>query len=150
MIRAIISIRSAMCAAGAILLSSSLAMGGNLPIATGPDPSVDGYLAVVPDEFGSWASTTYGGGGDTFNPSGPLTALDAAFTSGFLLFVPGLSQRELLSENPSWQAVFPADASLSSSVTSPLVASDSNGDGVDDTLASSFVVSGERRISRLS
>lgn len=142
MIRASVSIKSAMCVAGAILLSSSLAMGGTLPIATGPDPSVDGYLAIVPDEFGSWTSTTFGGGGDIFNPSGRPTDLEAAFTSGFFLFVPSKSQRELLSENASWQAVFPADATLSSSVTSPLLASDCNDDEVDDTLTSSFDVTG--------
>jgi hypothetical protein len=74
----------------------------------------------------------------------------AGFSSGFFLFGPN-GQRELLSDNTQWQATnngatptpgppFSADTSLNRAVTSPNVASDSNGDGINDTLQSGFRV----------
>jgi hypothetical protein len=66
--------------------------------------------------------------------------MEAVFTSGFFIF--SGTQRELLSESAAWQGVFAADASLSRSITSPNAPSDTNGDGVDDSLQSAFRVSG--------
>ncbi|MHC4416121.1 MAG: PEP-CTERM sorting domain-containing protein [Planctomycetota bacterium] len=131
-----------MFAVSGILLMPSLALGGTIPIATGPNSSVDGYLRIGPDDYGSWVSTTFGGAGDLFNPLGGFGPQEAAFTSGFFLFVPNRSQRELLSDTSDWQNVFGADASLDRAIISPLVASDTNGDGVSDTLDSSFRVIG--------
>ena len=136
------SIGRPMCAVGAILLLPSLASAGTIIIANGPNSNVDGYLSIGPDDYGGWASVGFAGAGDLFNPLGGLGALEATFTSGFFLFVPGSSQRELLSDNGLWQGIFPADASLTRSITSALVASDSSGNGVNDTLQSSFNVSG--------
>ena len=129
-----------LCWAGGILLLLPAVAGATL-IATGPDPSADGYLSIGSDGFGAWSSTTFGGQGDIFNPSGAPVGMEAAFTSGFFLFAGG-NQRELLTSNGTWQGVFPADTSLSRSIITPNAASDTNGDTVDDMLTSAFGVSG--------
>lgn len=129
------------------------APGGNAPgipnseaaavvLATGPNSGVDGYLSIEVDEYGSWGD--FGGVGlsDNFNPAGPDVGLPVAFTTGFFLFVPARGQRELLSTIPDWLAVYVDDATISASITSPNVAGDLNGDGVDDAAASSFSVTG--------
>lgn len=131
------------CVIGSLLLWSGRADAGPIRIATGPSSSVDGYLDIAADEYGSWAVPFAGGEGpndDHFNPLGAHDVAQAAFTSGFFLFVPDLSRRELLSDNADWQGVFAADVSLAREVTATNVASDSNGDLVDDTLTSSFRV----------
>ena len=118
--------------------------GAPMTIATGPDNTVDGYLEIGADEYGSWGSFGLGGPyTELFNPATPdLDLLEASFTSGFFLFVPALGQRELLSDNGDWQAVFAPDSSLERLVLSANVASDTNSDGVNDTLTSSFGVQG--------
>ncbi len=114
---------------------------GVLTIATGTAQSVDGFLSVTPDDYGEWASTTFTGGGDIFNPAGAFAPLEATFSNALFLFVPSRSQRVILTENPSHVAVA-FDGSLTLSVTSPLASSDTNGDTVDDTLMSSFSATG--------
>lgn len=110
-------------------------------IATGTDQNVDGFLSIAPDDFGQWASVTFSGGGDIFNPAGAFLPLEATFTSALFLFVPSRSQRAVLTENPDHLGtVF--DGSLTLAVTSPSVGSDTNGDTVDDTLMSSFTATG--------
>ncbi len=101
-------------------------------IATGPDSGLDGYLDVSPDVFGSYAR--FGGQGDHYNPLGAHTLQEAAFVSLLLLFV-GDTEREVLSVTQ-----FPDDRSLDRFITAPNVATDTNGDGVDDTLTSAFMV----------
>jgi MYXO-CTERM domain-containing protein len=138
-----VSGRRLICAAGAVLVLSSAANAVFMPLATGPDPLVDGYLMISPDDYGSWAHTTFGGGGDLFNPAGALGPLDATFTSGFFLFTGG--GRELLSDNQvSWQdgLGFSGDGSLNRSIIAGLTTSDTNGDGIDDMATSSFAVTG--------
>ena len=154
MTRKSVSFRGVLCALSILSLSTPMMaatasspgapppLEGVLPIATGAASNVDGYLEVVPDDYGSWASAGFGGGGDTFNPAGPSAPAEVGFTSGFYLFVPGLGQRELLTDNQTWQDVLGADGSLSKTITSPGVPSDTSGDGVNDTLNSSFSVSG--------
>lgn len=122
---------------------------GSIAIATGSNPNMDGFLNIAPDDFGSWASTTFGGLGDLFNPAGPLGTLESTFTSGLFLFGTGqaFGQRELLSDNGNWQDTvglvpFSSDGSLNRTVVSPLSASDSSGNGVLDTLTSTFNVFG--------
>ncbi len=115
---------------------------GVLGIATGGNSGADGYLSIVPDDYGSWATGLFGGGGDIFNPLGALGPMEATFTSGLFVFLPGAGQRELLSDSFDWQAILPFDGSLERMVTSPLVASDTNGNSVNDTLHSSFRVFG--------
>ncbi len=117
-------------------------------IATGVNPALDGYYSVTLDEYGAWADLAFGGGGDLFNPAGFL-GQPTAFTSGFFLFVPSLVERELLSESADWQAVAPlgfpsfsSDPSLNRIITVANVPSDTNGDGVNDRLTSSFQVVG--------
>jgi hypothetical protein len=115
---------------------------GSLQIATDGNPNADGYLSISPDAFGSWTAATWGGAGDLFNPAGAEIQSPVAFSSGLFVFVPSLTQREVLTINPTWQGVFPADASLDAIITSPSVASDTDGNFVDDTLESSFTVGG--------
>lgn len=120
-------------------------MEGTIRIATGPDSGLDGYLDVAPDNYGAWTVPFGGGPGpndDHFNPLGAMGLLPVAFSSGMFLFVPNSGQRELLSDSADWQAVFGGDASLNRVVTSPLTAMDTSGNGVMDTLQSSFRVFG--------
>ena len=119
-------------------------------IATGPNPNVDGYLRVGPDEYGSWNSVTFAGLGDIYNPAGPdaggLGPLETGFSNGFMIFIGG--GRELLSDNASWQAVvcgggaIGSDATLIRNVIVPNASSDTDLDGVDDRLTSSFEILG--------
>ncbi len=118
---------------------------GTVSIATGNNPNADGYLSISPDEYGSWASTTFGGSGDIFNPAGGFGPLEATFTSGLFMF--GSGQRELLSDSFDWQNTvgpvpFEADGSLNRLITGALSASDTSGNGIFDTLMSSFHVEG--------
>lgn len=121
---------------------------GTTFIATGPDSSADGYLELSPDDYGSWGSFAVDPpAADAFNPAGALSLQPVGFTAGFFLFVPDRLERELLSDIEEWQLgvglpPFDTDISLERSVTSPSVASDTNGDGVSDTLESSFRVDG--------
>jgi hypothetical protein len=132
------------CATAAVLLVQTLAFAGPVQLRTGSSNAVDGYLEILPDEYGSWAANFATGGfgpnADRYKPVG-TTLQVAAFTSGFYLFVGG-TQRELLSDNVDFQATYPADATLSRSVTSPNSASDTNGNGVNDTSVSAFSVTG--------
>jgi hypothetical protein len=117
---------------------------------TGSNTAADGYLEIQPDEYGAWASAftgnPFGPNADRFKPAGAILAVPT-FTSGFFMFAPG-GQRELLTDNLDWQATtngtggppFSADTSLNRAVVSPNVASDSNGDGINDTANSSFRV----------
>jgi hypothetical protein len=57
------------------------------------------------------------------------------------LFVDAV-ERELLSDIEAWQDIITPDTSLTRTVTADNVASDTDGDGVDDTLNSSFRVDG--------
>ena len=116
----------------------------------GPTVGTDGYLEVGVDEYGSWADGGFGGIGDRYNPLGgnPLGPRTVGFSSGFFLFAGG-TQRELLAENKDWQNstdtngdAFGDDTTLDRMITSPNVASDTNGDGLDDTVMSSFTVTG--------
>ncbi len=113
------------------------------PIATGPSSVADGYLQVSADAYGSWA-VPFGGGpgplGDVFNPVGTLPTAEVAFVDGFFLFHD--TQRELLSTSADWQATVGDDSSLAREVMSGIVASDTDGDGVDDTATSAFHVFG--------
>ena len=59
---------------------------GQVNIATGPSPAVDGYLRVGADAYGSFNSVTFGGLGDTYNPVGAHSALEANFSNGFMIF----------------------------------------------------------------
>jgi hypothetical protein len=120
-------------------------------IRTGSNLAADGYLEIQPDEYGSWVANftgaPFGPNADRYKPAGSVLSTPT-FTSGFFLFGPN-QQRELLSDNTNWQATtngtagappFSADTSLNRAVVTPNVASDSNGDGINDTLNSSFRV----------
>jgi hypothetical protein len=148
------STRSVAAAAAVVvgfLFTSTATARPPVSIRTGSNLATDGYLEIQPDEYGSWAANftgaPFGPNADRYKPAGsPLNT--PSFTSGFFLFAPG-GQRELLSDNTNWQATtngtagappFSADTSLSRAVTAPNVASDSNGDGINDTLNSSFRV----------
>jgi hypothetical protein len=116
--------------------------GGPVCMATGASPSVEGYLEICADAYGAWTSTSWGGKGDRFNPIGGPNDQPAAFSSGLMVFRPGFGQRELLSTDLQWQAVFNLDHSLQRQVTVPSAESDTDGDGVTDMLTSTFEVTG--------
>lgn len=114
-----------------------------IKIATGTDSSADGYLEVSPDEYGSFGAFGIINGitEDRFKPTGQ-TLQQTTFTSGFFLFVPSGFQQELLSDIQEWQDILLAGGGLDRVVTAANVASDTNGDTVNDTLTSSFNVFG--------
>ena len=114
---------------------------GFTAIATGPDQNVDGFLSIPADDYGQWASVGFSGGGDIYNPVGAAGPLEATFSSALFLFVPSRQQRTVLTENPDYLAIG-SDGSLLLSLDAPSVASDTNMDGVDDTLVSSFSAAG--------
>jgi hypothetical protein len=110
-------------------------------LATDPTETVEGYLRVSPDAYGAWEHPSFGGGGDCYNPVGPLNAQDAAFTNGFHIFV-GRSRRELLSNSVDWQDLCGDDATLERQVTQPSQTFDDDGNGVADRAVSQFEVTG--------
>ena len=112
------------------------------PIETGPVAADDAYLLVSPDGYGAWAPPFGGGFGpneDRFNPAGAPPLKKAAFTAGTMLFSGGVG-RALLATSADWHGAL-GSGNLSTEITSDNVASDTNSDGVDDTLVSSFTVS---------
>ena len=109
-------------------------------IATGPDITADGYLEVLPDEYGSFGSVDPSLSWDIFTPLG-LPPQFTTFSSGLFLFIDAL-ERELLSDLELWQDILTPDTSLTRTVTAANVASDTTGNGVNDTLTSSFRVDG--------
>ncbi|MCB9840531.1 MAG: hypothetical protein H6809_02625 [Phycisphaeraceae bacterium] len=121
-------------AAGALAALSGTA---TAQIATGPNSANDGYLRIVPDAYGAWSSTTFGGGGDMFNPAGAFGPLEAVFSSGFYLFAG--AERTLLTDIPDWQNASTAGVSdFARIIVAPNALSDTNLDGVDDTAMSTF------------
>ena len=46
------------------------ALGQFVELNNGIDRLTDGHLRVNPDAFGSWTTTTFGGQGDEYNPTG--------------------------------------------------------------------------------
>ena len=129
-------------------------------MATGPDSTADGYLAICPDPYGSWSSDTFcgpscGGAGDTlwgddYNPIGNLTNAEASFTNGLFFFqrddMGNGVARELLSNIIDWQDVLEPDDSVDRALIAPHElgsdAFDTNGDGVYDRFESSFELTG--------
>jgi len=132
------------CTFVVVALVPALALAQGTQIRTGSDSTLGGYLEIKPDSYGAFAQAFTGVPGgpneELFRPAGSTLQL-SAFTSGFFVFAGG-TQRELLSDNAEFQATYPADASLTRTVTSPNVASDFNGDGVNDSLSSAFSVTG--------
>lgn len=146
-----------LCAAQADLMCG-LPTSFQVFLGSGPTSNIDGYLDVTVEEYGSWASSNFGGGGDRYNPVG-FSLNEVAFTSGFFLFIKdpagaecaealGNCKRELLSDNDTWLGVGfkdDDDTSLFKQITlthedNPPI--DTNGDGVDDTATSAFEVFG--------
>lgn len=110
-------------------------------IATGSDPSADGFLAIRSDAYASWswfASPDPDAPADLFNPPGPAELGNPTFSTFFYMFV-DRTQREILN-NEAQTGPPHLDASLSSEVLVGPTPSDTNGDGIDDTLDSIFRV----------
>lgn len=125
----------------------SPAGGGPMTIATGAEDGASGYLSIGLDEYGCFGNFGIAGSpyDEVFNPAGPDAGLEpgfGAFTAGLWFFVPGASQRELLCDEQQWQDVFGPEASLDRMVVNGNVASDTTGNGVDDTLTSTFQIVG--------
>ncbi len=126
----------------ALVAAGSDAFGSGC-IATGSDPAREGYLRVCMDQYGSWGSVSFGGNGDAYNPvDGLANTNETCLTSGFYMFRSAELQRELLSDNAAWQALHPADSSLSRRTLGQVVRFDASGNGVFDTAHSVFAVTG--------
>jgi hypothetical protein len=134
------------CASAAIDLGCAPEPGGPVNMATGDDNTVEGYLRVKSDPYGSYADSGFGGtpqGGDEFNPTG-YDAAQATFSAAYYIFIADANQRELLSNNPDWQANydFGADDSLDREILLINQETDTNADTVTDQLNSAFRVTG--------
>jgi len=109
----------------------------------------DGHLEATLDEYGSMQILGGSPNVDRFDPAGTATEQTPTFTAGTFLFV-GTTHRELLSASLDWQdhvwpsgSSFSDDTTLARALTSQMTASDATpGDGVNDTLASSFTLLG--------
>jgi hypothetical protein len=134
------------CASAAIDLGCAPEPGGPVNMATGDDNTVEGYLRVKSDPYGSYADSGFGGtpnGGDEFNPTGWDPA-QATFSCAYYVFIADANQRELLSNNVDWQENydFGADDSLDREITQINIETDTDLDGVTDQLNSAFHVTG--------
>ena len=143
------------CVEAAVDLGCVAEPGGPVCLATGGDNTVDNYLTVCTDPYGSWTSDGFGGAvpgdlewGDDYNPNGAEPAEEASFSNGFFFFVKDAqgvgTHRELLSNVQDWQGVFGPDATLAREITSdpPTVQFDDDGNGFADRLLSDFKVTG--------
>jgi hypothetical protein len=108
----------------------------SLRISTGSDSSVDTYLEVTADEFGSFGEYI-DSALDGYNPVGSLDMASPTFMTWFILFANDVSQKVTLSTVP-----LDDDGSMTATITMMNVASDTDTDGVDDTLTSAFTVEG--------
>ena len=138
------------CADAAVSIGCAPEVGGPLCMRTGSDNTVDNYLAVCSDPYGSWSADGFGGAGagdndwgDDYNPIGAELAAEASFTNGFFFFNPSNSARELLSNIPDWQGAFGPDDTLTRTIIgkgSEFFDDDNNGE--IDRLTSTFVITG--------
>jgi hypothetical protein len=155
------SVSTAWVGIAAAIASATLASAQPVRLATGPSSAADGYLDFAPDEYGAVAQPFAAGqptnNDDHFNPAGttgggvphPLQAV--CFTNGFYIFVGGV-ERELLSDYVAWQGTggIGTDPTLTRTITCPNVASDTNGDTVNDRATSAFTVTNIAGTTNLS
>ncbi len=123
-------------------------------IQTGPDLERDGALRVIPAEYGAWGDLGFcepsqpgGCDLDLFKPVG-FDAAEVMFRNALFLYIdrgdPDLNQRAVLSAHHGHIDTYPIDIGPSALFREiPLegagVASDTNGDGLNDTLVSQFI-----------
>ncbi len=110
-------------------------------LATGDDSTVDGYLRIGSDDFGSWADPGFGAGlGDTFNPVGGLAAGSPMFGAWFSVYRQAFGEAEALSTNSAINEdnLCPNDNSMTRAISSLSVSTDTNGDNVADTKVSTW------------
>jgi hypothetical protein len=118
------------------------ANGQGTSIRTGASTAATGYLEAKPDAFGAIynnSGTAGDANGDNFRPAGSSLS-QPTFSSGFFVFIGG-TQRALLSANTNFQNIYPG-GNLTRTIVTPNAASDTNGDGVNDSLTSAFTVTG--------
>ncbi|MCH8879046.1 MAG: hypothetical protein IID34_04100 [Planctomycetes bacterium] len=122
-------------------------------IRSGSNFTIDGTLGFVLDEFGAWTSVDFGGGneecafGDKFKPLA-FAAAEGVFANALFLYIdrgdPDLNQRAVLSLLEDYAGLYPiilGEAALFPEIpeTGASVASDTDADGLNDKLVSSFV-----------
>ncbi len=123
-------------------------------VRTGSDLGQDGALGMVLDEFGAFAHSGWSGGneecdyGDMFNPDGPPPAEQPAFSSALFFYKADTEQRVILSAIQNLQNTYPVDSSAFAEIPEggANLASDTSGDGVNDTLTSAFAVCGPNEL----
>ena len=123
-------------------------------IQTGSDDSEEGYLGIVTDEYGAHASVTWSGGnddcafGDWFNPDS-FGVDEPTFGAALFWYKTDTLQRVVLSDIENHDTTYPVDFSGFAEIPEggENVASDASGNGVNDTLNSSFAVCGPNDVS---
>ena len=119
-------------------------------IQTGPDLEQDGALRVIPDTYGAWGTLGFCRPGqpgscdlDSFKPV-IFDAADVMFSDALFLYIdrgdPDLNQRSVLSGGPFLPDIYPSALFPEIPLGGAGVASDTNGDGLDDSMSSSFAV----------
>ena len=116
-----------------------------LNMRSGPNSNVDGYLRVGADEYGSFVSPSFDAAtfGDHYNPLGGsgLGLAETTFTNGFMIFSFSNQVRGLLSDSAVWQGTC-GGATTTLTIINPNVGFDTNADGFNDFLSSTFRVQG--------
>ena len=128
------------CADKAIELNCAPEPGVPADLATGPSSSVDGYLRIGTDDFGSWADPGFGGNaiGDDFNPVGPEPVGSPTFGQYFSVYRQAQGEAEALTTHSGLDGLCPNDTSLTRDLTSLSVSTDTNSDGVNDKRVSTW------------
>ena len=122
---------------------------------TGSDDSVQGYLGIVTDEYGAHGHHTWSGGnddcdwGDWYNAEN-MGLGEPIFGAAFFWYKTDTLQRVVLSDLPNHDTTYVVDFSGFAEIPEDgaNVATDEiGGDGVNDTLNSSFAVCGPNDVS---
>jgi hypothetical protein len=105
--------------------------------------SGDGRLVVNPDDFGAWTNWSNPLNVDQYDPAGPFGVDSPMFASSVFFYAGGIGgDRCVLAGPGDLTSTYPNSAGLNLTLTSPNVASDSDGDGVNDTSNSAFTITG--------
>ena len=129
----------AACAAIAVALNCVPPPGQPSNLATGPDETVDGYLRIGTDDFGSWALPGFGGAlGAYFNPVGDEPLATPDFAQHFSVYRQAAGEGESLTTNFELDDLCTNNNSMTRGITTLSVSTDTNNDTVNDTKVSTW------------